>query len=71
MIKDNIPIINSVENKKEEMGSVVNIGDVAVASSDSLQKVSETIVDLIKNKHVKNYLNGSWAKKKILGSGIG
>tara|TARA_Y100000310_G_scaffold69412_1_gene64904 strand:- start:407 stop:622 length:216 start_codon:yes stop_codon:yes gene_type:complete len=71
MNKDNLPIINSVESKKEEMGSVVNIGDIAVASSDSLQKVSETIVDLIKNKHVKNYLNGPWTKKKILGSGIG
>lgn len=62
----------TIEIKNEDKKSVIQIGDVAVASSkDSLKKCSAMIKDLIKDADIQNYLSGSWAKSKILGSGIG
>jgi len=63
---------STIEIKNEDKKSVIQIGDIAVASSkDSLKKCSVMIKDLIKDVDIQNYLSGSWAKTKILGSGIG
>ena len=63
---------STIEIKNEDKKNVIQIGDIAVASSkDSLKKCSAMIKDLIKDVDIQNYLSGSWAKTKILGSGIG
>lgn len=55
------------DKDKTERRNVILIGDLGIESSESLDDVEKKVKKLIRDKEIKEYLNGNYKRKKMIG----